>query len=171
MCTGKSFSEALILESVNPQYDDRLFIHFWIQYKKNTSWEHVVYKHCFEDQNKKQCLYTTCSEVVFFLYWSQESMNNLSSYCGLIDWRMSASDTDLPVIALIFIWIQIRIPKLADSFDQRSWVLGFIFLQDVTLQCDSKSRNHQTGSRIPTWIIIWKVDDDFKMYINYMIFL
>ena len=25
--TGKSFSEALILESVNPQYDDRLIIH------------------------------------------------------------------------------------------------------------------------------------------------
>ena len=99
MATGKSFSEALILESVNPQYDDRLFIHSWIQYKKNTSWEHDVYKHCFEDQNKnkKQCLYTTCSEVVFFLYWSQESMNNLSSYCGLTDWRMSASDTDLPV--------------------------------------------------------------------------
>ena len=24
--TGKSFSEALILESVNPQYDERLFI-------------------------------------------------------------------------------------------------------------------------------------------------
>ena len=97
--TGKSFSEALILESVNPQYDDRLFIHFWIQYKKNTTSEHVVYKHCFEDQNKnkKQCLYTTCSEVVFFLYWSQESMNNLSSYCGLTDSRMSASDTDLPV--------------------------------------------------------------------------
>ena len=98
--TGKSFSEALILGSVNPQYDDRLFIHSWIQYKKNTSWEHVVYKHCFEDQNinKKQCLYTTCSEVVFFLYWSQESMNNLSLYCGLTDWRMSASDTDLPVL-------------------------------------------------------------------------
>ena len=26
--TGKSFSEALILESVNPQYDKRLFIEF-----------------------------------------------------------------------------------------------------------------------------------------------
>ena len=92
-------SEALIFESVNPQYDDRLFIDSQLQYKKNTSWEHIVYKHCFEDQNKnkKQCLYTTCSEVVFFLYWSQESMNNLSSYCGLTDWRMSASDTNLPV--------------------------------------------------------------------------
>ena len=58
--TGKFVSEALILESVNPQYDDRLFINSWLQYKKNTSWEHVVYKNCFEcqNQNKKQILYT-----------------------------------------------------------------------------------------------------------------
>ena len=27
-------------------------------------------------------------------------MNNLSSYCGLTDLRISASDTDLPVIVL-----------------------------------------------------------------------
>ena len=36
--TGKSFSEALILESVNPQYDKRLFIEF----TKNTNLQHVV---------------------------------------------------------------------------------------------------------------------------------
>ena len=45
----------------------------------------------------KQFLYTTCSQLVIFLYRSRESMNNLSSYCGLTDSRMSASDTDLPV--------------------------------------------------------------------------
>ena len=35
---------------------------------KNTSSEHVVYKYCFECQNKnkKQFLYTTCRELVFF---------------------------------------------------------------------------------------------------------
>ena len=65
-------SEALILESVNPQYDNRLLR---VQYEKNTSSEHVVYKNCFECQN----------------------INNLSSYCGLTDSRMSASDTDIPV--------------------------------------------------------------------------
>ena len=31
--TGKFFSEALILESVNPQYDERLFIEFPQKYK------------------------------------------------------------------------------------------------------------------------------------------
>ena len=34
--TGKSVSEALILESVNPQYDERLFIEFPEKYKFTT---------------------------------------------------------------------------------------------------------------------------------------
>ena len=97
--TCKCASEALILQSVNPQYHDRLFIDSWLQYKKNTTSEHVVYKHCFLFLfwSSKQCLYTTCSQLVFFLYWIQEWMNNLSSYCGLTDSRMSASEKDLPV--------------------------------------------------------------------------
>ena len=59
--TGKSVSEALILESVNPQYDDILFIDLQLQYKKNTSSEHVVYKNCFLFLfwHSKQFLYTT----------------------------------------------------------------------------------------------------------------
>ena len=92
-------SEALILQSVNPQYNDRLFIDSWLQYKKNTTSEHVVYKHCFLFMfwSSKQCLYTTCSQLVFFLYWIQEWMHNLSSYCGLTYSRISASEKDLPV--------------------------------------------------------------------------
>ena len=40
--------EALILESVNPQYDERLFI----ELREKTSSEHDDYKYCFECQNK-----------------------------------------------------------------------------------------------------------------------
>ena len=47
--------------------------------------------------HSKQFLYTTCSELVFFSYWTCNSMNNLLSYCGLTDSRMSASEKDLPV--------------------------------------------------------------------------
>ena len=43
MYKGETVSEALILESVNPQYDERLFIEFPPKYKI-----HVVYKYCFE---------------------------------------------------------------------------------------------------------------------------
>ena len=39
ICTGKSFSEVLILASTNPQYDKRLFI---VQYMKITSSEHFT---------------------------------------------------------------------------------------------------------------------------------
>ena len=38
--TGKSFSEGLILESTNPQYDKRLFNELPVQHMKTTSTEH-----------------------------------------------------------------------------------------------------------------------------------
>ena len=87
-------SEALILESVNPQYDDRLF-------KKIASSEHVKNMLCtkivfvltFKTMFVHN-MFLACSELAIFL-------NNLSSYCGLTDSRMSASEKDLPVITLI----------------------------------------------------------------------
>ena len=38
--TGKSFSEALIIASTNPQYGKRLFIDLPVQYMKTTNSEH-----------------------------------------------------------------------------------------------------------------------------------
>ena len=40
--TGKSFSEARILESTNPRYDKRLFIKLQVQYMKIASSEHIL---------------------------------------------------------------------------------------------------------------------------------
>ena len=42
-------------------------------------------------------MYTTCSDLVVFMYRTGKSMNNLLSYCGLVDSRISTSDKDLPV--------------------------------------------------------------------------
>ena len=42
-------------------------------------------------------MYTTCSELIVFMYWTRKSMKNLSPYCGLVDVRIRASDKDLPV--------------------------------------------------------------------------
>ena len=39
--TGKSLSEALILASTNPQYDNKLFNDLQVQYKKIPKAEHV----------------------------------------------------------------------------------------------------------------------------------
>ena len=93
-------SEALIHGSTNPQYDKRLFLDLLVQYMKTTSSEHVVYTNCFLSffWHSEQFMYTTCSELVVFMYWTSKSMNNLLSYCGLVDPRISASDKDLPVL-------------------------------------------------------------------------
>ena len=65
--TGTFFSEALILASSNPQYDKKLFIELQVQYMKIPSWEHVVYINFSECQNKKQFVYTTCSDLAIFM--------------------------------------------------------------------------------------------------------
>ena len=77
--TGKSLSEALIFASTNQQYDDRLF-------QAQTWGELVVYRNFFDDVTRK------IGPLDF------NSMNNLSSYCWLVDAKIRASDKDLPVI-------------------------------------------------------------------------
>ena len=61
-----------------------------------------MYINCSERKNKKQFVYTTCSELVVFMYWTGKLMNNLLSYCGLVDPRISASHKDLPVKTRFF---------------------------------------------------------------------
>ena len=93
--TGKSFSEALILVSTNPQYDTRLFIALRVQYENMLCAKIVLNaktKTIFV-QNK----FSPCSELVVFMDWTGKLMNNFLSYCGLVDVRINASDKDLPV--------------------------------------------------------------------------
>ena len=76
---------------------------------KTTSSEHVVYINCSECKNKNQFVYTTCSELVVFMYRTGKSMNNLLPYCGLVDPRMSASDKDLPVSPITVYWFRLAL--------------------------------------------------------------
>ena len=72
--TGKSLSEALILVSTNPQYDDRLFIELRVQYMKIASSEHVeamlrtccvqFFCFCFDIQNN------LCTQHVLLMFWA-----------------------------------------------------------------------------------------------------
>ena len=43
-----------------------------------------------------------CTQHIVNLYFSWNSLNNLSSYCGLTDARMRASEKDLPVLKGVF---------------------------------------------------------------------
>jgi hypothetical protein len=67
-----------------------------VQCMKTKSSEHVVYINCSKCQNKNQFVYTACSELGVFMYWIGKSMDNLLSYYGLVEPRISASDKDLP---------------------------------------------------------------------------
>ena len=64
LSTGKFMSEALILESTNPQYDKRLFIDLPVQYMETTSSEHGENMLCayivlnVKTKTKKQFVYT-----------------------------------------------------------------------------------------------------------------
>ena len=59
-----------------------------------------------------------CTQLVLNLYFSGNSMNNLSSYCGLTDSRMRASDIDLPVSTLnsLFNGAKINTNNTGDRF-------------------------------------------------------
>ena len=98
--TYKSLSKALIFASTNPRYDDRLFIELRVQNMIIRSSKHVImYTNCFFlVWHSEQFMYTTCSELGIFLYWTGDSMNNLLSYFGLVEVRISASEKDLPVV-------------------------------------------------------------------------
>ena len=97
--TGKSMSEALILASTNTQYDQILRV----QYKKTTSSIHAAHKllFVFVLTFRIICVHNMfwqCSELKIFMYWTGNSMDNLLSYCGLVDARINTSEKDLPVI-------------------------------------------------------------------------
>ena len=69
--TGKSLSEALIFESTNPQYEDRLFIVLQVQYIKILSSEHGENMLCteivFDIQNN------CCTQHVLPMFFKRKS--------------------------------------------------------------------------------------------------
>jgi hypothetical protein len=88
LVTGKFLSEALIFASINPQYDNRLFMKFLCKLQGQNmgrKWaEHVLPMFC------------ACS-------FQGNSINNILSYFGLVDARISASEKDLPVRVKSFV--------------------------------------------------------------------
>ena len=94
--TGKSVSEALIFESVNPQYDERLLTESPKKYKFRTCCVQILFWTSKQKQKNN-----FCTQHVLNLYILGNSMNNLLSYCGLTEGRMRASEKDLPVNTVI----------------------------------------------------------------------
>ena len=91
----------------------------------------IVFCFCFDIQNN------ICTQHVLNLYFSCNSMNNLSSYCGLTDSRMRASDTDLPgtrgeknqnISHLCTSWIQVDFPH--PEVPTKATVSPFLIVKD-----------------------------------------
>ena len=82
-CTVKSFSEALIFASTNPQYDDRLFIELQVQYIKIPS----------------SNLERTCCVQKLFLTFRAIFVHNMISSCSA---KRGASNKDLPIWVAFF---------------------------------------------------------------------
>jgi hypothetical protein len=92
-CTVKSMSEALIFASTNPQYDKRLSMKIASsEHQENMLCTQIVFVLTFRTFYVHN-MFSWCSELAIF-------MNNLLSYCGLVDGRISASEKDLPVLDL-----------------------------------------------------------------------
>ena len=68
LITGKSFSEALIIASTNPQYDKRLLIELPVQYMKISRSEQV-----------ENMMYT---QIVFVLTFRTIYVHNMFSACS-----------------------------------------------------------------------------------------
>ena len=91
-----------------------------------------------------------------FMYWTCNSMNNLSSYCGLVVAKIRASDKDLPVLSRSI---------------YESLIIKILFSQIYTnLQCFSQGfLNNRFPQKVPrilfsicfTIIITWPISLDF----------
>ena len=65
-------SEALNFESVNPQYDEILFIEIQKNTSQNMLCTNIVLN--VKTKTQKQFLYTTCCEFVFFGEFNEQSL-------------------------------------------------------------------------------------------------
>ena len=51
-------------------------------------------------------MFSPCSKLGIFMYWTGNSMDNLLSYYGLVDARISTSEKDLPVAIRFWLYYQ-----------------------------------------------------------------
>ena len=79
-CTGKSLSKALLFAGYG---ENMLRIKIVLNVRNSFCSQHVLPRF----------------ELGIFMYWTCNLMNNLSSYCGLVDTKIRASGKDLPVSA------------------------------------------------------------------------
>ena len=71
-------------------------------------------------------MFSPCSELGLFTYWTCNSMNTMSSYCGLVDAKIRASDKDLPVLKYGFCTKSLRKDETLTR-----WTLFWAYLSSI----------------------------------------
>ena len=90
-------------------------------------------------------MFCPCSELGIFMYWTCNSKNNSSSYCGLVDAKKRASEKNLPVAYTLYSG-HVNCCKI--SFIKYSW----IFPNDMFSHC---SQIHLKGNSLTAqWCIL-----------------
>ena len=90
--TGKSLSEALLFAEHG---ENMLCTKIVLNARDNFCTQHVLPRF----------------ELGIFMYWTCNSMNNLSSYCGLVDAKIRASDKYLPVNSILISCLKFETPQ------------------------------------------------------------
>ena len=104
-------------------------------------------------------MFSTCSELEDFMYWNCNSMNNLFSYCGLVNGKIRAADKDLPVQ-----YQKILIRKVNGSGNNFvKWVITTIKIRHLKKCFLTFWKN---GMKLESVQIIWKILTD--VYAGYI---
>ena len=70
----------------------------WGQHDNNMMCTQIVFCFCFDIRTTcVNNIFSPYSELGTFMHWTGNSLDNLLSYCGLVDARISTSKKDLPV--------------------------------------------------------------------------
>ena len=82
-------------------------------------------------------MFSPCSELVVFMYWTGKSMNNLLSYVGLVDEKIRASDK-------VYLYLVFFILKSLESIFV-FWMIFCLFLEE--------SHESQSFGLIGNWFV------------------
>ena len=145
---------------------------------KTTSSKHVVYINCSECPNKNKnnlctqhvlSMFWPYSELAIFMFWTRNSMNNLSSYYGVVDAKIRASDKYLPVSyfkkAIAELWQVDRKQTLFHMINVSHLIILFtMWMVKTWYVCDCNLNGLLTPNILHTSHIIfqWKFGNKFK---------
>ena len=95
-----------------------------------------------------------------FMYWTCNSMNNLLSYCRLVDAKIRASDKGLPVMRLIFSFLFLYPTKkgrlffsLIAPFINREQIVPIIFYLKLNFTPKKKKNGSTISVQFPNNIL------------------